>query len=46
MTWGGGVLREGSTSKNRTSRHKHTSSKQFVLIAYLETGELKGSKST
>ena len=45
-TWGGGGGRSSSTSKNRPSDHKYKSPKQFLSIPYLETSELKGSKST
>ena len=36
----------GSTCKNRPSRHKYKSPKQFPLILSLETSELKSSKRT
>ena len=36
----------GSISKNSPSHHKYKSPKQFLLIAYLKTGWLKGSKRT
>ena len=40
---GVGVL-GAPTSKNHPSNHTYKSPKQFLLIAYLETSELKGSK--
>ena len=43
---GGGEQWGESTSKYSSSNHKYKSPKQFLLIAYLETSELKGSKST
>ena len=36
----------GSISKKRPSHHKYKSLKQILLIAYLETSVLKGSKRT
>ena len=42
----GGLMWGGSTSKNRPLHNKYKTPKQFLWIAYLETSELKGSKST
>ena len=50
VMWGGVGLWEwvgdGSTSKNRPSHYNYKSPKQFLLIGYLETSELKVSKKT
>ena len=47
VRWGlmsGGLW--GVNLKNRPSHHKYNSSKQLLRNAYLDTSELKGSKST
>ena len=45
-TVGGGNGVRVSTIKNRPSHHKFKSPKHFLLLAYFETSELKGYKST
>ena len=42
--WAGGGV--SLISKNRPSHHKYKSPKQFLLIAYLNTSGLNGSKRT
>ena len=45
--WGQWVGRGvGSISKNRPSHHEYESQKQFLLIAYLKTSGMNGSKRT